>query len=683
MSDPEVIALFLEELAKQRESIARTDVTGLLQALHGLKGSCAMIGLKDVGDAFVRIERRAHQGDAASQTAALELIDRTNAALRSGKPSPFAPWPEPPFDLIPRPIDPSVAAIYASGVADKLTRIDEALSSSGSDIDIANELYREIHALKGAALMAGDDVMAWFCHGLETVFAGGRRDAAHAHVVLSDMARYRAVLGELLNAPAHGLETLRVVSGVLRPSTRPSSSGLALPPRRADATIDADIPRDRPSRHETDLKALRDDEFVRVSSTTIDTLHLQVSMIQQDIAPLHASAHHLVHQAEALRTSQLDLRHALRLIGPPRPWGAPARALDKINGVAEEVERIAKELDALSETLSESSARASVERDALRGLVTDLRTTMAGTLFERVTKAMARQLQRDGFDVAFVTHGSETPIDRRVADALYDPIVQLIRNAAAHGIETAEERIAQGKPKTATVQLKAEIRAESIAIEVSDDGRGVDDAEVRKRAAATLGMKKSVLTRLPKAALLSLLFVPGFSTRSESDVLSGRGVGLDLALAAVHRLGGTIELSSRRGDGFIATILIPREGALSRIVWLDVGHRSVGVNVQATRGLVAAGDAPTAIGLAECLGPTLAPRRARPYPLAMILGDSTDAGTPFLIDGTSGISEVALRPLPPLTRLAGLFSACIVWGEELRFAIDVRAILSRAATLRI
>src|SRR6202044_2391352 len=167
--------------------------------------------------------------------------------------------------------------------------------------------------------------------------------------------------------------------------------------------------------------------------------------------------------------------------------------------------------------------------------------------------------------------GGDEAIDRRLAEALVEPCLQLARNSVAHGIEPASSRMLLGKPRMATITLSAQRVGQRLRIIIADDGQGVDVAAVRSRATDTGAVTPALAEAADDNTLLALLFLPGFSPRESSDLLAGRGVGLDTALGPVQRLGGTIRLSSRHGEGFQARIDLPIESGLARVLWVTAG----------------------------------------------------------------------------------------------------------------
>ena len=155
-----------------------------------------------------RLERRLREGDQAALGDIVETVKRAIVRLSAGEPAIAVAWPEPPPDLLPAAIEPVLRAQYLAEVIDRLAQIDECLGRAGDPTDAASAAYRHVHTVKGAASAVGDEPMAWFCHGLEERLRGASATAAAATRALQEVARYRAVLGGLVDEPAAALATL-------------------------------------------------------------------------------------------------------------------------------------------------------------------------------------------------------------------------------------------------------------------------------------------------------------------------------------------------------------------------------------------------------------------------------------------------------------------------------------------
>jgi two-component system, chemotaxis family, sensor kinase CheA len=175
-----------------------------------------------------------------------------------------------------------------------------------------------------------------------------------------------------------------------------------------------------------------------------------------------------------------------------------------------------------------------------------------------------RDLARDlGKRIRFDVEGGEIELDRSILDEIGQPLLHLIRNAADHGIERAEQRLAAGKPEEGRILLSATRERNSVALRLSDDGRGIDREAILARARRD-GLIDGATDGLTDDLLLRVLARPGFSTAEAVSGVSGRGVGVDVAVTRVRALGGTIEVRSELGRGTTFIIRVPLTLAIVR-----------------------------------------------------------------------------------------------------------------------
>ena len=188
--------------------------------------------------------------------------------------------------------------------------------------------------------------------------------------------------------------------------------------------------------------------------------------------------------------------------------------------------------------------------------------------FPRLVRDVARQL---GKQVAFRVEGKEIELDREILDELGDPLVHLLRNAVDHGIEPPHERAQRNKNPEGQIVLAAVRERSSVAISISDDGRGIDRARILEQAKRE-GIVAPGIETLSDDQLLRVLARPGFSTASAVTSVSGRGVGIDVAMTRIRALGGSIEIRTEPGKGTVFLLRLPVTLAIVRALIAAVGH---------------------------------------------------------------------------------------------------------------
>ena len=210
-------------------------------------------------------------------------------------------------------------------------------------------------------------------------------------------------------------------------------------------------------------------------------------------------------------------------------------------------------------------------RDAQDSLI-HIRMVPVENIVNRIERTVRSVSNKLGKKVELIVRGSSTELDKSVLEEIIDPLLHLIRNGIDHGIETKDERLAAGKPESATLTVEALNQGTQVTIRVVDDGRGIELDKVRNKA-IELGLvaQDQILTN---EDLHSLIFLPGFSTASSLSEISGRGVGMDVVREAVQRLKGTIGVDSQTGIGSTFTIHLPMTLAVTRALLVDAsGHR--------------------------------------------------------------------------------------------------------------
>ncbi len=195
-----------------------------------------------------------------------------------------------------------------------------------------------------------------------------------------------------------------------------------------------------------------------------------------------------------------------------------------------------------------------ISRD-LQDAALRLRMVSVAPLFQKMARLVRELSRQTGKDVAIVTEGETTEMDRSMVERIEEPLVHLIRNAVDHGVEAATKRAAANKPARATIRLAARHEGGSAVVELSDDGAGLDDAAILHRASTKKLIEAGA--QLTRQEILSLVFLPGFSTKSEVTDLSGRGVGLDVVKKNIESLRGRVTLTSEVGHGTMFRLVLP------------------------------------------------------------------------------------------------------------------------------
>lgn len=220
-----------------------------------------------------------------------------------------------------------------------------------------------------------------------------------------------------------------------------------------------------------------------------------------------------------------------------------------------------------------------------RGAVS-LRLTPLSQVFRRFARPVREAARGLGKEVELDVRGEDTEADKAIVDNLFEPLLHVVRNAVDHGLEDVETRRQSGKPAAGRVRIRAGQDGDGIVVSVSDDGRGLDPAFIRRRAVERGLRSAEAVAALDDAAVTDLIFEPGFSTAENVGALSGRGVGMDAVRAAAERMGGRVGVDSRVGNGTTVSLHLPRSVALVRVMMVAAGGATYGVAMDAIEEVV-------------------------------------------------------------------------------------------------
>jgi len=208
-------------------------------------------------------------------------------------------------------------------------------------------------------------------------------------------------------------------------------------------------------------------------------------------------------------------------------------------------------------TLNATAQRLNLITTELQESVMKTRMQPIGVIwnkFPRVVRDLARSF---GKQIQLEMDGSETELDRTIIEAIKDPLTHLVRNSCDHGIERPEVRVGRGKPPQGKLILRAYHEGGQVNIEITDDGAGIDVEKLKAKAIRQGMLSQAAAERLSEREALNLVFHPGISTAEQVTNVSGRGVGMDVVKTNIERIGGTVDISSRVGEGTTVRVKIP------------------------------------------------------------------------------------------------------------------------------
>ena len=249
--------------------------------------------------------------------------------------------------------------------------------------------------------------------------------------------------------------------------------------------------------------------------------------------------------------------------------------------IAADIAELQSQLTTMTRALRDDTAHVHRITAALRTEIGRARLVPIGNLFGRFVRQGQEIARTAGKSVRFETRGEGVELDTSIIEQIVDPLLHLVQNTIAHGIESPAERRAAGKEPVGTVTLSAAHEGGAVLVEVADDGRGIDPDVVRRRAIAQRFVPADAA--LSDQEALDLVFLPGFSTATAVSAAAGRGVGMDVVRTNVRRLNGEVEVHSVVGEGTRFTLRLPLTLLVSEALMVRVGDERLAVPLNAVQ----------------------------------------------------------------------------------------------------
>lgn len=567
-------------------------------------------------------------------------------------------------------------SIFKAECEEHLTALDSLLlkleQAPGNTL-VLQETFRRVHSIKGAARMVGYVGLESVAHSMETMLAGARdgRQTLTAPLIaalfegadaMGDLVRSDAGRTENEQRVRNALERILLLSG------DSPDSAVAL-----DRTVPGSV---------VDATPGHGQDVVRVSAQKVDSLLSVPGELMREALGEERELKELA----VLLDSLFDAVDTVRSDADQhRRQAALERTLSLIVKRREHVR-------ALMSQMGERNIRRSRSLEELRYGIAGLGMLPVQTVLTGMPRLVRDTALEQGKRVELQVVGAEVEIGKSVLDKLMEPLIQLVTNAIAHGIETPERRIARGKNPAGTVKITVSTGTASATISVEDDGEGVDSARIREAIVAEGYAGEAEAQAMPESKLIQYLYKPGFSTTEKTDAISGRGVGLDIVAERINQLRGTYRVENQPGRGFHFFLTVP-----VNLLWSSV----LAVRAGAFESCLRLGDVREALILRTSdivhidnhLCATVRGEAIPLLPLSFIGGGEAEITfgldgqitaivieygercAAFVIDDFKGVSDVIIKTLPkPLGQLPGIAGysilasgdpVCVLDGEFL------------------
>jgi len=215
--------------------------------------------------------------------------------------------------------------------------------------------------------------------------------------------------------------------------------------------------------------------------------------------------------------------------------------------------------------------------DEMQGAIMQVRMMAVSVVFQRFPRLVRDISRKLSKEVQLVLEGEQTEADKNIIESLADPLIHIVRNSLDHGLETPEVRRACGKPETGTITIRATQDADRVVITISDDGKGIDPAVIKRKALEKGLIDEGSLARISDQEAVNLIFAAGLSTADVISDLSGRGVGMDVVRSVVNKLNGSVSIESELGKGTAIRISLPLSMAVTQVMIVESDGQLFGV----------------------------------------------------------------------------------------------------------
>ncbi|HEX8530866.1 MAG TPA: chemotaxis protein CheA [Cytophagales bacterium] len=480
---------------------------------------------------------------------------------------------------------------------EELNKLFTELEKNHASKRAINAIFRITHTLKANAAGMGFDDIAGMAHVLEDIFSEIKNNRLVINTALfNDLFRANDTLAAMIGGVKTGGASVkfRGIKTKLEVVLRNTRSDQAAAPTEKTPDV-SDPAHPTPAAPQTPAQPPVGDGLpvaevppaprnpVAVEPETLkEVAHVALSVAETtDVAPPA--------EEEAEETAP-DHEEAENRITLSDNIHIPIRKLDNLLNLVGELLIERDRMIAVSgehgRTRNNEFARLQRITSELQYSVMDVRLVQVDVLFSKFHRIVRDVAALEGKQVDLVLEGTQNEIDRTILQIISDSLIHLVRNAISHGIETPEKRQLAGKPAAGTVRLSARSEKDAVFIDITDDGKGIDAAVIRRKAVEKGIVKAEVAAQLAEEDVIGLIFEPGFSSAETVTAVSGRGVGMDVVRRSLDTIGGLIEVRSAVGQGTTMSLRLPSSMAVKGALLFELGPAAFAMPLAHTRAVI-------------------------------------------------------------------------------------------------
>ncbi|MDP6444623.1 MAG: chemotaxis protein CheA, partial [Pirellulaceae bacterium] len=455
--------------------------------------------------------------------------------------------------------DPGLVAEFVVESNEHLADVENQLltiESNGAnvDVDLVNTVFRAVHSIKGVAGFLGLTSINNLAHSLENVLNQMRNlelapTSENVDVMLRAADMLRNMINDVENSNDVDVSALVVELDAVS-ANEPTPAPAVVESAAAESTAPAEsATTDEPA--ETDEPAATAE--TPAVPPAVETPAAEPAPATAETPPAPTKAVAKEHPADSKAVSKPAVESSIRV---------PVSVLDSLMNLAGELVLGRNQLMQTVTSLDKSGLEGVASRldqvtSEMQEAIMQTRMQPIGTVFSRFTRVvrdLSNKLQKK---CDLIIEGKEVEVDKSIIEAIGDPLTHLIRNSVDHGIEIPDERAQSSKTETGTIQLRAYHKAGKVRIDIQDDGRGINSAQLKEKAVTKGLITAEQAEQMGEREAVRLIFHPGFSTAAAVSDVSGRGVGMDVVRTNIERLGGAVDVETGIGVGTTVKVTLP------------------------------------------------------------------------------------------------------------------------------
>ncbi len=594
--------------------------------------------------------------------------------------------------------DPEDVALFEETIHQQVDNVLYALKELRTDpgkTDLVDGLFRSLQTIQNSAGYMGLDEIKTYAERTTGLVDQGRKTNMDFGLMVDLLDQEFSILTDMLTKGMQevkgedlGVQPEKISSREPAPA-KPSSAPKAVKPAKKTEKVPQSAAKAKPEASKPTAKP------VAAKPAGKSALQEAKAAVAKEMAkPNDTAAPAKPKASTTIRVDHHKLDHLMNLIGEliinRNRYSMLARALEDGQ---EEVHVVAQQLTETTYAMARIS-------DDLQDTIMKVRMVPVQTVFSRFPRLVRDLSRKSGKQVELIMEGEETELDKSVVEEIGDPLVHLVRNAVDHGLEDENERVSEGKSPKGHVWLRAYHKGNSVAIEVEDDGKGIDPEKMRQ-----IAVRKGLITQeeanvLDDREALELIFAPGFSSAEKVTDISGRGVGMDVVKNNIKNLKGSVHTTSELGKGTKFTLTLPLTLAIIDALMVQIAGETFAIPLDAVsettkieisklsdvnnrKAVTLRGEVLGIVELSELL--ELPPNENEREILPVVVIHDNDRRLGLVVDRLLERQEIVIKPLGQYLNnfsLKGLSGATIMGDGSVVLILDPHEIYSLSTTLQ-